>query len=95
LKEKTKLRLEKIIRPTLKKASLGQLSDEFIEKWVQGYIKFLNWMTKVTASISIMVSFAWFFPIYVGLGYERTILIVLLIILLHLRFGTTDIKLKE
>ena len=81
-----------VCRKSFRKAVFGQFSNEWVEKWVINYVKFLDIASKITYSIAIMFSFAYFFPIYVGLGYERTTLIVLIIILLHLRLGKTTVK---
>jgi len=67
------------------------LGETRLTRWLDRYIKFLNIVFKIITGVTISGTFLWFFPIYLKLGWERTGVIVLVVILLQLRYGKTKI----
>jgi hypothetical protein len=90
--EKVEKSARKFLFPIVQKAGMGQIDDSVLAKIFEGYIKFMKWLFKVITMLTISTSLIWFFPVYVGLGIEKVILITLIIILLQLRYGKISVK---
>jgi hypothetical protein len=79
----------------LKWSLLGQLPESWAEKAFNWYIKFLEVFFMISTSVTFTLAFVWFFPVYLKRGYEPSIVILLCIIALWLKYGTITIQFKE
>jgi hypothetical protein len=94
LGEKIEKSARKNLYPIVKFAGLGQIRDETLAKIFEGYIKFMKWLFKAITMLTISTSLLWFFPIYMKLGWERVIAIILVLILLQVRYGKISVKIE-
>jgi hypothetical protein len=84
-----------IIANNINKKMGVDLGEKKLTKWLDTYIKFLNITFKIITGMTISGTFLWFLPIYLKLGWERTGVIVLVVIFLQLRYGQTKVKFAE
>jgi len=70
------------------------LGEERLSRWLDKYIKFLNIAFKFITGFTFSATFLWFFPTYIGIGWERTIAVLLVIIIAMLRVGTIKVKVE-
>jgi hypothetical protein len=66
-------------------------SMNFLTKLHKGYMKFLNVAFHIITMATISLSLLWFFPIYLHVAYDRMMLIVLVLILLQVRYGSMKV----
>ena len=95
MKKRTKEKLRSKLFPIFDWARLNQLPPSWAEKAWSFYIKFLEVFFFITTSITFTTAFVWFFPIFLKRGYDFSIVILLCIIILHLKYGTITIQFKE
>lgn len=91
MKQKTKDQLEKMLMPQFMKASLYQIQEKSMLKFTKGYIKFLEILFKITSTLTLFAVFVWYLPVYLKMSEMQTLIILMLVILTHLRFGKTDV----
>jgi hypothetical protein len=84
-----------IIANNINKKMGVDLGETRLTKWLDTYIKFLNIIFKIITGMTISGTFLWFLPTYLKFGWERTGVIVLVVILLQLRYGQTKVKFAE
>ena len=70
------------------------LGEKRLTRWLEKYIKFLDTTFKIITGATVSLALVWFFPIYLKIPYDRMILIVLVIILLLLKFGSIKAKIE-
>lgn len=70
------------------------LGEKRLIRWLDKYVKFLIITFKIITGVTFSATFLWFFPTYVGLGWDRTIAILLVIIVVMLRMGTIKVKVE-
>jgi hypothetical protein len=81
--------------PMMKKINFEKtLKEETINKIFEAYIKTMKLLFKTITIITISLTFLWFLPTKLGLGTEKTILISLVTIMIHLRIGKTKVSLE-
>jgi len=69
-------------------------SNELLTKIHEGYMKFLNIAYNIISAVTVSGTFLWFMPIFLKLGWERTGVIVLVVILLKLQFSKINVKVE-
>jgi len=94
MNKKIEKHLRRIAQPAVYKASLGQIPHYILDKIIDKWIKFLDVAFKIITGITLSLAFLWFFPIYLGLGYERMTVTLLLIILIIIKLGTIRVKVE-
>lgn len=71
------------------------LGEERLGKWLDRYIKFLDIIFKIITGVTFSLTFMYFLPTYLGLGWTRTGVILLFVIFLQLKMGTTKIRIVD
>ena len=95
MKKKYKDKIETTLNTTLRATTLGQFTEETINNVSKFHTKFIEIIFQAITTITLFWALLWFFPTYLNVSESKIIIIALLLILTHLRFGKTDIILKE
>lgn len=94
MKPKLEKNIRKVAYPIILRASLGQIPEKKLGEMLDKYIKFLDIAFKIITGVTISVTFLWFIPVYLGYGYDRVMVILLLVVMAILKFGTIKVKVE-
>lgn len=85
MKTKTKNWINQKVKNTLDRIMLKEFPNLNTQKIADFYTNTLDWTLKTISAITLITTFAWYFPIYLNKGYNLSIIILLCIIIIELK----------
>lgn len=95
MKQTTIIKLENWLYTTLRKVSHEDFKDTWLLNTTHYTIKFIDWLYKAISTLTISITLLWFIPIYLKRGYETSIILALILILIQLRWGKITTTTQE
>ena len=80
---------------SLKKIKEVIWTEEQLYKFKEASLKGIKLVFQIIFGVSVSLTFLLFFPIIIGISYERVTLVVLVVIMLLLKFGKIKVKIED
>jgi hypothetical protein len=95
MKNTTKLWMDDKLYDVLRKVSHEDFKDTWLRNVSFYTIKFIDFIYRLITMLTLSITLIWFIPIYLKRGYEVSIIIALLLILIQLRWGKITTTYEE